>query len=177
RPAAPASAEPPAVPGVPPAAPPAPPIAGARGGSRAAQTGSLIGATVSHYRILERLGGGGMGVVYKAWDLRLERFVALKFLSPHRSGSGDFKVRFAREARTASRLEHPNICTVFETDETADQRLFIAMAFCDGESLKRKIERGPLQLAQALSIGAQVAAGLAAAHDKGIVHSDGQPGK
>ena len=137
---------------------------------------SLIGTTVSHYRILERLGGGGMGVVYKAWDQRLERYAALKFLSPHRSGSDDFKRRFSREARTASRLEHPSICTVFECDETVEGRLFIAMAFCEGESLKRKIERGPLPLQQALGIGAQIAGGLAAAHEKGIVHRDVKPG-
>ena len=136
----------------------------------------LIGSTISHYRILERLGGGGMGVVYKGWDLKLERYAAVKFLSPHRSGSEDFKRRFAREARTASRLEHPNICTVFESDETDDGRLFIAMAFCEGESLKRKIERGPLPLPQALGIAAQVASGLAAAHDKGVVHRDIKPG-
>ncbi|HYL04994.1 MAG TPA: protein kinase [Thermoanaerobaculia bacterium] len=136
----------------------------------------MIGSTVSHYRILERLGGGGMGVVYKGWDLRLERYAAVKFLSPHRSSSDDFKRRFAREARTASRLEHANICTVFETDETDDGRLFIAMAFCEGEALKRKIERGPLPLPQALAIAAQVAAGLAAAHDKGVVHRDVKPG-
>jgi len=136
----------------------------------------LIGSTIAHYRILERLGGGGMGVVYKGWDLKLERYAAVKFLSPHRSGSEDFKRRFTREARTASRLEHPNICTVFETDETDDGRLFIAMAFCEGESLKRKIERGPLPLPQALGIAAQVASGLAAAHDKGVVHRDIKPG-
>jgi serine/threonine protein kinase/Tol biopolymer transport system component len=136
----------------------------------------MIGSTVSHYRILERLGGGGMGVVYKGWDQKLQRYAAIKFLSPHRSSSEDFKRRFAREARTASRLEHPNICTVFETDETGDGRLFIAMAFCEGESLKRKIQRGPLPLPEALSIAAQVAAGLAAAHDKGVVHRDVKPG-
>ena len=135
----------------------------------------LIGSSISHYRILERLGGGGMGVVYKGWDLRLERYAAVKFLSPHRSSSEDFKRRFAREARTASRLEHPNICTVFETDVTDDGRLFIAMAFCEGESLKRKIERGPLPLQEALAIAAQVASGLAAAHDKGVVHRDVKP--
>jgi serine/threonine protein kinase len=142
---------------------------------RWSSTATLIGSTVAHYRILERLGGGGMGVVYKGWDLRLERYAALKFLSPQRS-SDDFKRRFAREARTASRLEHPNICTVFESDETEDGRLFIAMAFCEGESLKRKIERGPLPLQQALAIAAQVAAGLAAAHEKGVVHRDVKPG-
>jgi serine/threonine protein kinase len=136
----------------------------------------MIGGTISHYRILERLGGGGMGVVYKGWDQRLERYAAIKFLSPHRSSSDDFKRRFAREARTASRLEHPNICTVFETDETDDGQLFIAMAFCEGESLKRKIQHGPLPLPEALSIAAQVAAGLAAAHDRGVVHRDVKPG-
>jgi serine/threonine protein kinase len=144
--------------------------------SRPSSPAPLIGSTVAHYRILERLGGGGMGVVYKGWDLRLERYAAVKFLSPQRSGSADFKRRFAREARTASKLEHPNICTVFETDETEDGRLFIAMAFCEGESLKRKIERGPLPLQQALAIGAQVAAGLAAAHEKGVMHRDVKPG-
>ncbi|HLX06267.1 MAG TPA: protein kinase [Thermoanaerobaculia bacterium] len=168
--AAPAQADPPASSAgdPPPPPPPAPPPA--FGAS------SLIGSTVSHYRILERLGGGGMGVVYRGWDLRLERNAAVKFLSPHRSSSEDFKRRFAREARTASRLEHPNICTVFETDETDDGRLFIAMAFCEGESLKRKIERGPLPLAAALAIASQVAAGLAAAHEKGVVHRDVKPG-
>jgi eukaryotic-like serine/threonine-protein kinase len=157
-------AENPQDPKIPPPPPPFPPPT------------PLIGSTISHYRILERLGGGGMGVVYKGWDLRLERFAAVKFLSPHRSGSEDFKRRFAREARTASRLEHPNICTVFETDETDDGRLFIAMAFCEGESLKRKIERGPLPLPQALGIATQVSSGLAAAHDKGVVHRDIKPG-
>ncbi len=156
----------------PPPTPPSPKIPAPATGAPA----PLIGSTVSHYRILERLGGGGMGVVYKGWDLRLERYAAVKFLSPHRSSSDDFKRRFTREARTASRLEHPNICTVFETDETDDGRLFIAMAFCEGESLKRKIERGPLPLAQALDVAAQVAAGLAAAHDKGVVHRDVKPG-
>src|SRR5258708_17928659 len=91
----------------------------------------LIGSTISHYRILERLGGGGMGVVYKGWDLKLERYAAVKFLSPHRSTSEDFKRRFAREARTASRLQHPTICTVFATDETDDGRLFIPIAFSE----------------------------------------------
>ncbi len=163
---------PPGSPGAPLARPAGSPSPAASGAGPA----SLIGLTVSHYRILERLGGGGMGVVYKAWDLRLERHAALKFLSPQRSSSEDFKRRFAREARTASRLEHANICTVFETDESEDGRLFIAMAFCEGESLKRKIERGPLPIAQALSVAGQVAAGLGAAHEKSIVHRDIKPG-
>jgi eukaryotic-like serine/threonine-protein kinase len=158
------------------------PAAGEGGGSPRAEApplkppAPLIGSTVGHYRILERLGGGGMGVVYKGWDLRLERYAALKFLSPQRSGSDDFKLRFAREARTASRLEHPNICAVFESDETEDGRLYIAMAFCEGESLKRTIERGPLPLPRAIAVAAQVAAGLGAAHDRGVVHRDVKPG-
>jgi serine/threonine protein kinase/Tol biopolymer transport system component len=135
----------------------------------------LIGSTVSRYRVLERLGGGGSGVVYKAEDLKLGRLVALKFLSSYRSGNEADKRRFLREARASSVLDHPNICTVYEVDETADERLFIAMAFCEGETLKRKIERGPLPLLEAVQIAAQIAAGLAAAHAKGIVHRDVKP--
>ena len=135
----------------------------------------LIGSTVSRYRVLERLGGGGAGVVYKAEDLKLGRAVALKFLSAYRSGNDADKRRFLREARASSVLDHPNICTVYEVDETADERLFIAMAFCEGETLKRKIERGPLPLLEAVHIAAQIAAGLAAAHAKGIVHRDVKP--
>jgi serine/threonine protein kinase/Tol biopolymer transport system component len=135
----------------------------------------LIGSTVSRYRVLERLGGGGAGVVYKARDLTLERFVALKFLSSYRSGSEADKRRFLREARAASSLDHPNICTVYEIDETDEGRLFIAMAFCEGETLKRKLERGPLPVAEAAGLAAQIAAGLGAAHEKGIVHRDVKP--
>ena len=135
----------------------------------------MIGSTVSRYRVLERLGGGGAGVVYKARDLTLERFVALKFLSSYRSGSEADKRRFLREARAASSLDHPNICTVYEIDETGEGRLFIAMAFCEGETLKRKLERGPLPVAEAAGLAAQIAAGLGAAHDKGIVHRDVKP--
>jgi eukaryotic-like serine/threonine-protein kinase len=135
----------------------------------------LIGSVVSHYQVLERLGGGGMGVVYKAQDLKLERFVALKFLAAQRGQSEEDVRRFTREARAASLLDHPNICTVYEIGETADGRLFIAMAFCEGESLKAKIERGPLKLHGAVDIAAQVAAGLARAHEKGIVHRDVKP--
>ncbi|HVT57912.1 MAG TPA: protein kinase [Thermoanaerobaculia bacterium] len=141
----------------------------------AEETPPLTGAHISHYHVLERLGGGGMGVVYKAWDKKLERYAALKFLSDRRSRSVEYKSRFRREARTASILEHPNICTIFETDETPDGRLFIAMAFCPGESLKSRIERGPLALDQAVSIAVQVAAGLAEAHEKGVVHRDVKP--
>jgi serine/threonine protein kinase/Tol biopolymer transport system component len=134
----------------------------------------LIGGAVSHYEVLERLGGGGMGVVYKAWDPRLERYVALKFLSDSR-GEDEDRQRFVREARTASVLDHPNICHIYEIGEAEDGRLFIAMAFCEGESLKKKLDRGPLALAQAIDLAAQVAAGLAEAHGKKIVHRDVKP--
>ncbi|HSG41132.1 MAG TPA: serine/threonine-protein kinase, partial [Thermoanaerobaculia bacterium] len=135
----------------------------------------MIGSTISRYRILERLGGGGAGVVYKAEDTKLERAVALKFLSAYRSGNEADKRRFLREARASSALDHPNLCTVYEVDETGDGRLFIAMAFCEGETLKRKVERGPLPLSEAASIAAQMAAGLGAAHSKGIIHRDVKP--
>ena len=135
----------------------------------------MIGSTISRYRVLERLGGGGAGVVYKAEDVKLERLVALKFLSTYRSGNEADQRRFLREARATSALEHPNICTVYEIDETEDGRLFIAMSFCEGETLKRKIERGPLNLAEAVRIASQIAAGLAAAHAKGVVHRDVKP--
>jgi len=135
----------------------------------------LIGSTVSRYRVIERLGGGGSGIVYKAEDLKLERTVALKFLSSYRSANEADQRRFLREARASSILDHPNICTVYEIDETDDGRLFIAMSFCEGETLKHKVERGPLPLPEALRIAAQVADGLAAAHAKGIVHRDVKP--
>jgi serine/threonine protein kinase/Tol biopolymer transport system component len=135
----------------------------------------LIGSTISRYRVLDRLGGGGAGVVYKAEDLKLERLVALKFLSTYRSTNEADKRRFLREARASSAVDHPNICTVYEIDETDDGRLFIAMAFCDGETLKRKVERGALPVAESIRIAAQIAAGLAAAHLKGIVHRDVKP--
>ena len=135
----------------------------------------MIGSTISRYRVLERLGGGGAGVVYKAEDLKLERLVALKFLSTYRSANEADQRRFLREARASSAVDHPNICTVYEIDETGDGKLFIAMAFCEGETLKRKVERGALPVAEAIRIGAQIAAGLAAAHVKGIVHRDVKP--
>jgi serine/threonine protein kinase/Tol biopolymer transport system component len=135
----------------------------------------LIGTTVSHYRILERLGGGGMGVVYKAVDLKLDRPVALKFLASQRGAAEEHKRRFLREARTASALDHPNICTIYEVDETADGALFIAMALCEGETLRDRIARGPLSLADAVAIAGQIAAGLGRAHERGIVHRDVKP--
>jgi serine/threonine protein kinase/Tol biopolymer transport system component len=135
----------------------------------------LIGNVISHYEILERLGGGGMGVVYKARDVRLGRLVALKFLSPRLSASPAHKQRLLREARAASALDHPAVCTVYEVDETADGQLFIAMAFCQGETLKSRIERGPLPPERAVALVLQIADGLAAAHEKGVVHRDVKP--
>ena len=135
----------------------------------------MIGTTVSHYRILERLGGGGMGVVYKALDLKLDRPVALKFLAAQRGAAEEHKRRFLREARAASALDHPNICTIYEVDETADGALFIAMALCEGETLRDRIARGPLPVAEAVAIAGQIAAGLARAHERGIIHRDVKP--
>src|SRR5262245_43072602 len=135
----------------------------------------LTGETVSHYRIVERLGGGGMGVVYKAVDTRLNRFVALKFLSDSLTRDPDAKERFVQEAQAASALDHPNICTIHEIDETPDRELFLTMAFYDGETLKQRIERGRLPVAEALDIAIQMARALSKAHDAGIVHRDVKP--
>jgi serine/threonine protein kinase/Tol biopolymer transport system component len=135
----------------------------------------VIGGTISHYRILERLGGGGMGVVYKALDLRLDRLVALKFLAGQRGADEQQKRRFVREARAASVLDHPNICTIYEIDETGDGALFIAMALCEGETLRDRIDRGPLPFNEAVEVALQIAAGLARAHERGIVHRDVKP--
>jgi len=135
----------------------------------------MIGQIISHYKILEKLGGGGMGVVYKAQDLKLERFVALKFLPPHFDANADEKKRFIQEAKAASALDHPNICTIYEIDETEDGQLFIAMAYYDGETLKRKTANGKMQTAEAIDISNQIARGLAKAHEHGIVHRDIKP--
>ncbi|MEJ2721231.1 MAG: protein kinase, partial [bacterium] len=116
----------------------------------------MIGRTVSHYKILEKLGEGGMGVVYKAQDTTLERFVALKFLPPHISDATTRK-RFIHEARAASSLDHPNICSIHEIDETPDGRMFIVMPCYEGESLQKRIEHGPLDIGESLSIAVQVA--------------------
>ena len=135
----------------------------------------LIGQTLSHYQVIEGLGGGGMGVVYKAYDTKLKHVRALKFLPPHLSTSDEAKERFSHEARAASALDHPNICTIHEIGETDDGQLFIAMAYYEGETLKKKIERGPLPLDEALDYAAQVARGLAKAHAHGIIHRDIKP--
>ena len=136
---------------------------------------SMIGQTISHYRIVERLGGGGMGVVYKAVDTRLNRTVALKFLSADQIRDADAAARFRQEAQSASALDHPNICTVFEIDEAPDGQTFIAMAHYEGETLKQRIERGPLSVGDAVGIARQIAQGLAKAHSAGIVHRDIKP--
>ena len=135
----------------------------------------MIGKTISHYKILEKLGAGGMGVVYKALDTRLDRFVALKFLPPHLSQDEEGKKRFIHEAKAASALDHPNICTIYEIHETEDGRMFIAMTYYEGETLKGKIERGSLSVTEAVAIATQVARGLGRAHEEGIVHRDIKP--
>jgi len=135
----------------------------------------MIGKTVSHYRIIEKIGEGGMGVVYRAEDLKLHREVALKFLPPDLTRDPEAKERFLREARAASSLEHSGICNIHQIDETDDGQLFICMACYDGETLKQRIERGPLPPEEAADLAAQVARGLAAAHERGVVHRDIKP--
>lgn len=136
---------------------------------------TLVGQTVSHYRILEHLGGGGMGVVYKAQDLKLDRPVALKFLPPDLTRDPEAKHRFVHEAKAASALDHQNICVVHEIGETDDGQIFIVMAFYEGETLKKRIERAPLKIDDALTIAIQIAQGLAKAHEHGIIHRDIKP--
>lgn len=135
----------------------------------------MIGQTVSHYRIEQQLGEGGMGVVYKARDLRLDRPVALKFLPPYLVADHHAKGRFLREAKAASALDHPNICVVHSIDECENGELFIAMAYYAGETLAQKIQRGPLGVDEAIGFARQLAHGLATAHDRGIVHRDIKP--
>ncbi len=131
----------------------------------------MIGKIISHYKIFEEIGRGGMGVLYKAEDTKLGRAVALKFLSPQAIGSEEEKSRFIHEARAAAALSHSNICTIHEIDEH-EGNPFIAMEFIEGRSLKEKIGKGPLKLGDAVNIAIQAAEGLAAAHEKGIVHRD-----
>jgi serine/threonine-protein kinase len=135
----------------------------------------MIGQTVSHYRILEQLGGGGMGVVYKAEDTKLKRTVALKFLPPELTRHPEAKERFVREAQAASALDHPNICSIHEIGESDDGQLFIVMTCYEGETLREKIERGPLPVDEAVAATIQVAKGLEAAHAAGMVHRDIKP--
>jgi serine/threonine protein kinase len=135
----------------------------------------VIGQTVSHYHILERLGGGGMGLVYRARDTRLDRTVALKFLPREWSHEPLLRERFSREARAASALDHPHICTVFDIGETAEGQLFIAMAYCPGETLKQRTLRGPMPIDEAVNVAIQIGEALESAHDGGIVHRDIKP--
>jgi serine/threonine protein kinase/WD40 repeat protein len=136
----------------------------------------LIGKTVSHYKIISKLGEGGMGVVYKAEDTRLDRSVALKFLPPSLATQDVAKKRFIHEAKAASSLEHPNICTVHDVGETDEGQMFIAMPCYDGETLQEKIAKGSLEIGEAIDIVMQLASGLAKAHEQGIVHRDIKPG-
>ncbi len=135
----------------------------------------MIGKTVSHYKITRELGAGGMGVVYEAVDTKLDRTVALKFLPPESTRDPDAKARFVHEAKAASALDHHNVCTIHEIDETEDGQLFLAMACYEGETLKDRIDSGPLPLDDALDIARQVAEGLVKAHERDIVHRDIKP--
>ena len=139
------------------------------------ETRGLTGHRVSHYEVQKMIGGGGMGEVYKALDTRLGRTVALKFLPLHLCERDKAKARFIHEAKSASALDHTNICTIFEIDETESGQLFIAMAFYEGETLENKIAGAPLPLDEVLDYVSQVASGLASAHEAGIIHRDIKP--
>lgn len=135
----------------------------------------MIGKIISHYKILEEIGSGGMGIVYKAEDTNLKRYVALKFLPPELTRDKDARERFIQEAQSASALDHPNIYTIHEIARTADSQMFIAMSYYQGETLKEKIAKGPIEPNIAIDILKQITRGLSKAHEKGIVHRDIKP--
>ena len=134
----------------------------------------MIGQQISHYEILEKLGSGGMGSVYKAKDLKLDRFVAIKFLNKDLLTDKESRQRFINEAKTVSSLDHPNIAVVYEIDQFEDS-IFICMGFYEGETLLDLISEGPLPLADVYSFAIQIARGLAEAHKAGVVHRDIKP--
>ena len=135
----------------------------------------MIGKQIFHYKIIEKLGEGGMGVIYKAKDLKLDRFVVLKFLPSHLTTSEEEKQRFILEAKAASSFDHTNICSIYEINETDDGQLFISMAYYEGETLDKKIKEKPLRIDESINISIQIAQALAKAHDKEIIHRDIKP--
>src|SRR5215470_3010392 len=135
----------------------------------------MIGQTISHYRVLRKVGSGGMGVVYEAEDLKLHRRVALKFLTQSVAADSTALRRFEREAQAASALNHPNICTIYEVEEHNCQPV-IVMELLEGESLKERIRKGPISTDELLEFGMQTSSALEAAHAKGIIHRDIKPG-
>jgi non-specific serine/threonine protein kinase len=136
---------------------------------------NMIGKTISHYKIIEKLGGGGMGVVYKAQDTNLDRTVALKFLPPHMLTHKEAEQRFISEAKSASSFDHPNICTIYDINKTEDGQFYIVMGYYTGETLKKKLDAGPLQIDTAINYATQIATGLSRAHEAGIIHRDIKP--
>jgi len=135
----------------------------------------MIDKTVSHYKIFEQIGQGGIGVIYKAEDLKLKRKVAIKFLSPELARDVEVKERFIREAQAASALDHRNICNIHDTDKTDSGQLFIVMAYYDGETLREKLQRSPLKLDETVDTVIQIAEGISYAHVMGIIHRDINP--